>query len=139
MEDIIILDLRDVKLNYRRDPSYIEKRAGTPKERWKWAFASVRASAEKYAKTSAVRAVRRLVLVDRADWRPAEGRIDRPSRTEKGRPVVLRIQTQTLQLAPDLLNATPEPHFVELVILDDDCARKNMNSCFAWIENNFRL
>lgn len=46
----------DVKLNYRSGPSYIEKRAGMPKERWKWAFASIRASAEKYAKTSAVRA-----------------------------------------------------------------------------------
>lgn len=46
----------DVKLNYRRGPSHIEKRAGMPKERWKWAFASIRASAEKYAKTSAVRA-----------------------------------------------------------------------------------
>lgn len=31
----------DVKLNYRRGPSHIEKRAGMPKERWKWAFASV--------------------------------------------------------------------------------------------------
>jgi len=37
-----------------------------PKERWKWAFASVRASAEKYSSRE------RLVLVDRADWRPAE-------------------------------------------------------------------
>lgn len=53
----------DVKLNYRRGPLYIEKRAGMPKERWKWAFASVRASAEKYAKTSAVRTVGRERLV----------------------------------------------------------------------------
>lgn len=107
-----------------------------PKERWKWAFASVRASAEKYAKTSAVRAVRRERFGRPGGLAPCR-RQDRPSRREKGRPVVLRIQTQTLQLAPDLLNATPD--FVELVILDDDCARKNTNSCFTWRENNFRF